>query len=346
MREWRNRRNADKMWALSVTQSREGQQNRDAIAAEWVARMAGSPLSEGERRILCGWLRESPAHRAAFDEARLAWEKMGQLGPLGEDAFMVRKSGKARRDSFFSQGRVAAMAACLAVVLCCAMAWWFGNPMLMLAADCRTAPGEQRTVRLTDGSQVRLGPASAIALHYDQDERRVELLSGRADFTVAPMTGTETRPFVVTAAAGRAKALGTRFMVNRIQGGAEVTVLEHDVEVSVPGEAGIPVRAVVSPGQSVRYQRREMSRVRSVNPDLAMAWTEGTLVFDHAPLQDVVAELGRYRHGRIMIADLTLASRPVSGVFETQDPDAALATIIRVLGVRSASLPSVAVVLF
>ena len=86
---------------------------------------------------------------------------------------------------------------------------------MILEADYHTAPGESRSMMLADGSAVQLDTDIALAVRFNGQERKVELLSGEASFTVAPMQGAETRPFVVEVANGMARALGTQFMVDR-----------------------------------------------------------------------------------------------------------------------------------
>ncbi|MFW1549831.1 FecR domain-containing protein, partial [Vibrio parahaemolyticus] len=58
-------------------------------------------------------------------------------------------------------------------------------------ADERTGIGETRSFSLPDGTAVDLGAASALAVDYDGETRRVRLLSGEALFTVVPRQGLE-----------------------------------------------------------------------------------------------------------------------------------------------------------
>lgn len=326
------------------------QDHIDAIAAEWVARQGGGPLGDQERCALAAWLAASPAHRAAYRLAQTAWAKMGALrfapGALVLDSARPPPAPPAMlAGAAWLRLRSGLVAALVCLTLVAGLAYlWSGNPLLLLAADSRTGSGEQRMVSLPDGSTVLLGPASAIAERYTGRERRVVLLAGIADFNVAPLQGAEQRPFVVQAAGGIAKALGTRFMVNRLPDTVEVAVADHRVLVGLQA-AGSP-EVVLSPGQSVRYSRSSLGKVQAMAVDLATAWQRGWLVFDHRPLAEVVAELNRYRHGRILITDAALAARNVSGVFDMTDPDAALATIARELGARTLSLPSLVTVLY
>ncbi len=329
------------------------QNDIDTIAAEWVARMGAAPLTDTEQRDLDHWLVQDVSHKAAFDEAQSAWRLMGQLraapGALANDIVpadprsntVITPARRHARTRGWAQA--AAIAACLLLVVGGAR-FWLGDPMILLTADQYTAPGQHHAVTLADGTIVDLGPASAIKLHFSGTERRVELLSGIAYFTVAPVKGAEHRPFVVEAADGTAQALGTQFMVDRLPDAVDVTVTEHRVAVTRAGPE--PSRVVVSSGQTVRYSKAGLGPVRTIDVALATAWQQGKLIFDHQPLGDVVAELNRYRRGRIVITDPALASRTVSGVFDTADPDAALATIARELHIRTASLPPLVTLLY
>lgn len=310
------------------------QDDIDGAAARWAVRMAAGPLDENSRRALLRWLHASPAHQAALGEARKAWALMGRV-----DAATLGVTLPPPRPARRLLPRLAALAACVLLAVGLGLGVRCGDPLAALRADHYTTIGEMRGVTLPDGSTVRLAPASAIALRYDGGQRRVELLSGQADFTVAPMTGAERRPFVVGAADGAARALGTRFMVTRLPDGVEVDVAEHTVEVSQTAEDGTVSRRVLKPGDSIRYGEGGLGAVTPIRYAQAAAWQDGTLVFDRAPLAEVAATLNRYRTSRIVIRDEALAERPVSGVFNAAEPDAALNAVTAALGIRSTALP-------
>lgn len=327
----------------------------EATAAEWVIRLGGDPLTPDERQALDRWLAGHPDHQAAFDYARSTWGELTALrrapGSLADDfvpppsnASNVARLRARSRPRVWMQAGALAAAVLLAVGL---GVTWLGDPVTMLAADYRTAPAETRTVTLPDGSEVDLGPDSAVVLHFDDRERRIELLAGIVHVTAAPMDGDEGRPFVVEAANGVARALGTRFVVDRMPDAVQVTVTEHRVAVAVLPVSDPADAVTLSPGQSVRYDRSVgLGPVLNVNLNHAAAWRRGRLVFDRVPLAEVVAELNRYRHGRIVIADAALRERAVSGVFETTRLDEALASIARELGVRTAAVPPFVTLLY
>lgn len=327
----------------------------EATAAEWVIRLGGDPLTPGERQALDRWLVRHPDHQAAFDYARSTWGELAALrrapGSLADDFVpppshapnVARLRARSRPRVWMQAGALAA-AVLLAVGL---GVTWLGDPVTMLAADYRTAPAETRTVTLPDGSEVDLGPDSAVVLRFDDRERRIELLAGVVHVTAVPMNGDEGRPFVVEAADGTAKALGTRFLVDRMPDAVQVTVTEHRVAVAVLPVSDPADAVILSPGQTVRYDRSAgLGPVLNVNLDYATAWRRGRLVFDRVPLAEVVAELNRYRYGRIVIADAALGDRKVSGVFQSARLDEALASIARELGVRTAAVPPFVTLLY
>ena len=324
----------------------------DSIAADWAARLGDGPLSDAERSALDAWLAESPAYAAAFDEARSAWAKMDALREAPGDLLgdRVSKASSAPRRARISRRRSAwVRAGALAASLVLAVGigrFWLGDPRILLFADYRTDPGERTVVTLPDSSTVELGPASAVDLQYGDGERRIELLTGVAYFAPTPTDGAEYRPFVVKTASGSARALGTEFMVRHVGEAVEVVVAEHEVEVAFDSNAQRNESVIVSPGWAIRYDESGLGAVSSVNLDHVLAWRRGRLIFDRVPLGDVVAELNRYRHGRIVVADPALASRRVSGVFDTSSPEAVLAAVVRELDITAVSLPPLVTVLY
>jgi transmembrane sensor len=64
------------------------------------------------------------------------------------------------------------------------------------------------------------------------------------------------------------------------------------------------------------------------------AWLRREIAFDHEPLERVVAEYNRYIGKPIEIASPALRNLQISGVFATDDPDAFIAFLRSLKGVR------------
>ncbi|MEJ0023947.1 MAG: FecR domain-containing protein [Alphaproteobacteria bacterium] len=63
-------------------------------------------------------------------------------------------------------------------------------------------------------------------------------------------------------------------------------------------------------------------RVANVDVSHISAWRFGQMIFDSAPLSDVVNEINRYNARKLVLAEPALAQIAVNGVFRTSNPDA------------------------
>src|SRR5690606_13338431 len=94
-----------------------------------------------------------------------------------------------------------------------------------------TGMSESTTIRLGDGTIVRLGPESRLRVVGDRDRREV-WMEGRAFFAVAR---DEARPFHVRTPAGDAVVLGTRFDLEA-RDDLRVLVVEGAVRLGADGK--------------------------------------------------------------------------------------------------------------
>jgi transmembrane sensor len=204
-------------------------------------------------------------------------------------------------------------------------------------ADHSTAVGERRKLTLEDGSTVELAGSSSLSVDFSAEARRVVLHDGEAFFDVVR---DGTRPFVVQAADGSSQALGTSFDVKRQGTEVTVAVVEHAVAVSSAGN-----RVVVEQGQQIRYGTRRLGKVGEADLARVEAWRRDRLIFHETPLGEVIADLERYRGGRIVMTDARLRDIPVTAVFDARQADAALDTIASSLAIRLRRVTGLLVVL-
>lgn len=195
-------------------------------------------------------------------------------------------------------------------------------------ADVRTAVGERRTLRLADGTSVELNTGSAVNIRFSAERRVLELVAGE----VLVQTGQDAlgRPFSVQTDVGNVRAIGTRFTVRAHGNSVEVGLLQGAVELTPACAAGIARR--LEAGQQAR-----MSPTEVLSPELltegAGSWVDGMLVVSGMRLDDFLAELGRYRSGRLG-CDPVLAHLKVSGAYPLVDTDKVLAALTSALPVQ------------
>lgn len=303
---------------------------QEEAALAWLSLLHDRP-SSGDQATFSRWLQADPAHAQAYARAQVLWElsevPARQLAEEEADALQgyLAAMDRPRRSVVRRWSGALAVAASLVLMVALGGGWqplrWFDD----LGADYVSAPGQIRTVTLADHSQVTLDADSAIAVNFGAGERHVELRRGVAFFRVEP-TG---EAFVVDAAGGEARVLGTQFEVRLQPQGAKVTVLSG--RVAVTARAGEP-RQVLAAGEQVAYTNGQAQTPRTVDSQAQLAWRQGWLNYYKTPLAEVIDDLGRYYPGRILLLNRELADRRISGSFPHNDPQAVLNSLAGVLG--------------
>jgi len=289
-------------------------------ACAWFARLAADDVDPAERELFAAWLAAGPAHAQAWAEAQALFAALEQ--PAKNLRRREAGAAKPRRRRVFHPLLVLACLSLCAVV-------WLPELWQDWRSDFHTAIGERRRVTLADGSTLLLNTDSAVAVEVQGRVRRVKLLRGEAFFEVARAP---QRPFWVEAGAARARAVGTAFSVGLAEDRVEVDVAEGRVETSSVAEAAPPV--ALSPGEAASYRGGYFAGLRHVDVNRELAWRKGQLVFVQTPLAEVVAQINRYRPGRLLIADPALRGRSLTAVFDLDRLDDAVAALEQSLGLR------------
>lgn len=295
--------------------------SRDAV--DWLVRLQAPDANDATRQAWARWLQADPDHARA-------WRHIESFGAhlRGLDAPLAHgtlRRGGARRNrrgalKLLALGAVAGTGAWLARD---GLRWQWQD----LHADYRTGTGERRALTLADGTRVDLDTRSAITIRYDDNQRRIELLHGRILVATAPdpvRPGWPARPLFVDTARGRLRPLGTRFVARHLADADLVAVLEGAVQIQ-PLDAPAAGR-VVQAGEQSRYDRlgaEAPARTEQQADAQAGAWAAGMLVARDMRLDDFIAELARYRPGRLACAPEVAALR-VSGIYPLADPDKVL----------------------
>nr|WP_243433162.1 FecR family protein [Pseudomonas sp. 58(2021)] len=291
----------------------------DAAIAWQLTLDSSSPL---EREEFAKW-------HAANEEHARAWRQLGMLdqrfsvanGPA-RSALLQSREGIRRRVRKLGNG----LASVVAVVGLTLFAADHYLPLDYWLADQRTATGEQRTVRLADGTVVNLNTHSAMDVRFDEKQRLIVLQEG--EILIETGHG-DARPFIVETAEGSMRALGTRFLVKREDAGTRLSVLQSAVAAHPQSD---PQEQILREGQQVLIRNNGLDSVVALNPGVD-AWTRGMLVVDNARLEDLVHELGRYRRGHLGISP-EVADLHITGSFPLHDTDKALNALLPTLPVQ------------
>jgi transmembrane sensor len=294
-----------------------------AQAAVWVTDLHGPERTPALEAGLRRWLAEDPRHAQAFELATEAWQKSGNLPAhlpdepqpsLPLNSFWLARKPR-RRTGFIKAGAVA-----LALLLAGTFFW-------LKDAALSTSYAEQKTVELTDGTEVALNANSRVLIGYTDRVRQVTLVQGEARFNVIKH---QSRPFVVIVGTRKVIALGTSFEVRREDSGDPaftVTLIEGRVAVEplsapniLPIEPGDAI-TLLSPGQRLRFAANKPDALDAPPIDKITAWQHGQLIFEDTSLRDAANEFNRYGKRRIEIDASVPGTIRVGGVFRIGDPD-------------------------
>jgi transmembrane sensor len=288
------------------------------------------------------WMGADPAHAEAF----------GQLNMLGDMA--AHASVDQRRqlvDEFAPRPRAVSryrrpFAVAAAVVgLALLGSWWTLRGSFDFAGPARqyvSAVGENREIRLSDGTAVQLGADSTLTTRYARDRRDIDLRAGEAFFTV---THDSRRPFMVAAGPLRIEDLGTAFNVRRTGQRVSVAVTEGRVRLSPTdgtshGAGPSSGRLDLVAGQRAEYDPATGAlSVSPVSIEHAAAWRENRLEFINEPLSDVIANVNRYSRHPVQFADPRLGDLMFTGTVNTANMDSWIGALPHIFPVQVSTFP-------
>lgn len=295
-----------------------------------------------EAAAIQAWLAADPHRIELLEELRVVWR---QTGGAARKWDVTRARERLRRARGLSVADAPPAAR---------RSWWFGWPAWSIAAGIiialvasatylvtrtsfrsyETQPGQRLTLSLPDGSRVLLSAASRLRVRspFRGGERVVEL-QGEAYFIVAH---DPRRRFVVRTEYAAVEDVGTEFDVREYpqDHGVRVVVASGQVVLHarrVPREAprtlGAHDLGVVAADGSVAVDT-------NVQLESYLAWTEGRLVFDQAPLGEIVTELERWYDVEIETRNAALDAERVTISFAQQTVDQALSELATVVNAR------------
>jgi transmembrane sensor len=177
-----------------------------------------------------------------------------------------------------------------------------------------TGRGERRTMKLPDGSEVTLAPASSLTFNEVTFARaRAVQLDGEAYFRVSHDAA---RPFTVHSGNVSTRVLGTEFSV-RSRGernGVRIVVAAGRVAVSfVKGAAG---SETLERGDLAELAGDGRVRVeRGVDVSTYTGWTSGRLAFRDVTLGEAIPELERWYAVQLRAGDSAISARRFTATF-------------------------------
>jgi transmembrane sensor len=159
-----------------------------------------------------------------------------------------------------------------------------------------------------------------------------ERRAGQATSLAALVCGNATLPVLIWAPASAGAAASQS---ERTEDGALVVTCIAGEAICSTGSSSLTAAA----NEQIAIRSDGGSHKSPVDAALVTAWRQDLLIFNNTPLRQVVAEINRYRPGRIILTDPKVASMPINGVFHAAHIENTVAQIRKLLGVHTTRLP-------
>lgn len=311
---------------------RNYEQNFDAMLVRYFA----DHLVESDRQAFEAWLNEVPGRQAQAERLGAVWKVSADV-PVGSDAELAvalaavkRRSMTGRTGAWSDQpvlrlqpprargvwiARGWRIAAAIVIAMGGGLLWRAGWPERAPAVSpwltthtYTTGRGERAVVNLSDGSVVTLHTESVleVPLSFGAESRDVRLVRGEGFFEVARDAAW---PFQVHSRGAVARVLGTKFSVRARAADEAVRVAVAEGRVAV-GVGRIGRATPVVTADQVVHLRADGSVVieRGAGVERLLSWTGGRLIFDQAPVPEVLAELSRWFNRDFVLGDSALGT--------------------------------------
>jgi transmembrane sensor len=308
----------------------------------WLSLLTSGEANVQDAERFRQWVRSSPAHQAAYNEAMVRREafkaEARTLLRVAPDAAAghtraLRGKPRTHRRAFLGTAIGAAAAAGVAVI-CPPLGLW--PAAAEWRADYRTTTGEQRALVLADSVAVTLNTQTSIRRQTVGSETvGLDLITGEAAVDLD-----RSAPFTVAAAGGRSVTKSGQFEVRFLEDKVCVTCITGTVRVEHP--AGM--RSLQARQQTI-YDADSIGKTVDIDPASISAWRKGALLFKQTPLVAVVDEINRYRPGRVILLNRAVRNKAVTGSFPIKSLDVALWQLQRAFDLDAKSLPGSVLIL-
>ncbi len=181
--------------------------------------------------------------------------------------------------------------------------------------EYRVAAGARKVLTLQDGSRVWLNSATYFKCPglFNKQTRDV-YLEGEAYFEVAPDV---EKPFIVHTGKLSTKVLGTHFNIRAYNSDPEISVALLEGKVQLVSHTENQTNLILRPSELGIY-RKEASELKKITVNSIAdysAWKDGKLIFDEAPVQDVINRLSVIFNAKVDLNNTDMKRCTVTGTF-------------------------------
>jgi transmembrane sensor len=316
-----------------MTQPNQSDANLLDEAIDLVIRLQNDPDNPVAAEMIRAWRARGPRHDEIWTRVATAHGASGLI--------LAEKRRIERRESLGLNRRNLMLGG---LCLLGGAVGWMAAPGLILAAraDVITEKAERRRISLPDGSVATLGPQSALAYDFDSGRRHIRLLDGMCFVEAAAGS---SPPFTASCGDVQVNAAAAAFELSTEGGFSRVSAAHGAVEVVFSGQAA-PLTLSLQQQQWLRLDDATGQVDRGLLEEGQVAsWRDNLLIADQEPVAALVARIGRWTPGRVVVADPFLGGQRVSGVYDLNDPIRALEAVALPVGARVRQISSMVTVI-
>lgn len=263
-------------------------------AAKWFARMQYAEADHPERSQFEAWLIQSHVHADEYLAISAVWDDFdstSKINSLAQAMLRKKDNAQASRKKLIRTAGKSLVIATIGLFSFFGYQVWQTQPMMNMASN--TPIGQMSNQALDDGSKLTLNANTEVEVTYYRNKRLVKLKRGEAVFDVVKDTN---RPFIVESQFARVTVLGTRFVVNQIDGRVIVSVDHGKVKVeNIGGDNTNTAPILLTNGQVAEIKPSAHPTKLKRDAADAFAFLDGKLVFNEASLNEIAESLSRYR---------------------------------------------------
>ena len=310
-----------------------------AQARAWIVHLKSGSATRADLDAFGAWRVAAAENNAAYRDTLATWQLIGaafapdRADGRPSDGAPRRASAPMRAPINRRQmlvGAGAAAAAVIALPLVTGIATTPAGATVLV-----TRKGERRTARLGAGVVVELNTDTKLISWQADGLRQVRLDRGEALFAVDVSAAERLQ---ASAGDTQVSAGQARFLLRWTDGKPYVWCVAGAVDVRDAGRSyTLAAGQAFDPAAGVAAAPDEAV-------DTALHWRSGYLVFKDRPAGEVIAELNRYRGGRVFLPG-SHAGVPISGVIRLDRADLAVDHIATSLGMKATRLPAGIVVI-
>lgn len=304
-------------------------------AYKWVMRMLDDPTRHAAN--LEKWLAKAPEHRSVYKrvavEVGYASDAAAQSPSLRYAASDQRPHPQPwRAGRFLVPVGLAATAVMLALV-----GWQVLTSQQRATGDRPEAPqviaiaSGGKATQLADGSVLTLYGVSSAAVRYTSQERAIDLVGGRARFSVEH---DPARPFVVYVRGGKVTAVGTLF---EVEAGKHVIVRLLRGRVIVTKPSALPAapgeEVILTKGQQVSFAAPAAAQEAHI-PPASKGISREIRTFDDVPVSEIVRDVNGRSSTKLVLTDPKIGEEKVFADLNVDDAEGVANKLAMLLNLR------------